>query len=194
MDPATREIAHRQASLCRVFGNSRRILIVWALRKQELSVGDIALAVDTSLQNISQHLRLMKDKGILESRRDGSYIYYRLADNKLTRNCPILLGVERTNIFQDISIQNYERRNTMNDLNSIAAAKVVDARAMACPGPLLEAKKSIGGVKIGEVLEIWTGDANTKNDMPNWCQKVGHEYLGELDADGYERLFIRRKK
>jgi tRNA 2-thiouridine synthesizing protein A len=80
------------------------------------------------------------------------------------------------------------------DLSTIQAAKVVDARAMACPGPLLEAKKSIGGVKVGEVLEIWSGDANTKGDMPRWCKKVGHEYMGELAADGYDRLFIKRSK
>jgi tRNA 2-thiouridine synthesizing protein A len=79
-------------------------------------------------------------------------------------------------------------------LGNIEAAKVVDARAMACPGPLLEAKKSIGDVKVGEVLEIWSGDANTKNDMPRWCQKVGHEYLGSVTAEGYDRLFIRRAK
>jgi TusA-related sulfurtransferase len=83
---------------------------------------------------------------------------------------------------------------TTAELTEIAAAKVVDARAMACPGPLLEAKKSIGAVKVGEVLEIWSGDANTKNDMPRWCEKVGHEYLGSLEVAGYERLFIRRKK
>jgi TusA-related sulfurtransferase len=83
---------------------------------------------------------------------------------------------------------------TTAELTEITAAKVVDARAMGCPGPLLEAKKSIGGVKVGEVLEIWSGDANTKNDMPRWCEKVGHEYLGMLEAAGYERLFIRRKK
>lgn len=83
---------------------------------------------------------------------------------------------------------------TTMDLNTLKAAKTVDARAMSCPGPLLEAKKSIGGVKVGEVLEIWSGDANTKNDMPRWCQKVGHEFLGALPAEGYERLFILRKK
>jgi tRNA 2-thiouridine synthesizing protein A len=80
------------------------------------------------------------------------------------------------------------------DLNTIQAAKVVDARAMSCPGPLLEAKKGIGTVKVGEVLEIWSGDVNTKNDMPRWCDKVGHEFLGILQGDGYERLLIRRKK
>jgi tRNA 2-thiouridine synthesizing protein A len=83
---------------------------------------------------------------------------------------------------------------TTAELTEITAAKVVDARAMACPGPLLEAKKSIGSVKVGEILEIWSGDANTKNDMPRWCEKVGHEFLGMLAGEGYERLFIRRKK
>ena len=82
----------------------------------------------------------------------------------------------------------------MTDLSTIQSAKVVDARAMSCPGPLLEAKKSIGVVKVGEVLEIWSGDANTKNDMPRWCEKVGHEFLDALPGEGYERLFIRRAK
>jgi len=80
------------------------------------------------------------------------------------------------------------------NLTTLQPVKTVDARAMACPGPLLEAKKSIGLVKVGEVLEIWSGDVNTKKDMPRWCEKVGHEFLGTLPADGYDRLFIRRKK
>ena len=80
------------------------------------------------------------------------------------------------------------------DLTAVTAAKVVDARAMSCPGPLLEAKKGIAAVKVGEVLEIWSGDANTKNDMPRWCEKVGHEFLGVLAGEGYERLFVKRAK
>jgi tRNA 2-thiouridine synthesizing protein A len=80
------------------------------------------------------------------------------------------------------------------DLTTVQPVKIADARAMACPGPLLEAKKSIGAVKVGEVLEIWSGDPNTKKDMPMWCEKVGHEFLGVVSADGYDRLFIRRKK
>lgn len=83
---------------------------------------------------------------------------------------------------------------TTPELTNIEAAKIVDARAMSCPGPLLEAKKGIATVKVGEVIEIWSGDANTKNDMPRWCQKVGHEFLGVLPGEGYERLFIRRMK
>ncbi len=81
------------------------------------------------------------------------------------------------------------------DLSTIQAAKVIDARAMGCPGPLLEAKKGIGTVAVGEVLEIWSGDAKTKKDMPKWCKKVGQEFLGTLVAEGgYDRIFIKRVK
>jgi TusA-related sulfurtransferase len=78
------------------------------------------------------------------------------------------------------------------ELTSIQAAKVVDARGSACPGPLLEAKKGIGAIKVGEVLEIWSGDAKTKDQLPKWCQKVGHEYMGSVTVSGYDRLFIKR--
>ena len=83
---------------------------------------------------------------------------------------------------------------TTLDITQIEAAKIVDARGSACPGPLLEAKKGVGAVQINEVLEIWSGDPSTKNDIPRWCQKVGHEFLGALEADGYDRLFIQRMK
>ncbi len=77
-------------------------------------------------------------------------------------------------------------------LTEIQAAKIVDARGSACPGPLLEAKKGIGAIKVGEVLEIWSGDSKTKDQLPKWCQKVGHEYLGYVTVSGYDRLFIKR--
>jgi len=80
------------------------------------------------------------------------------------------------------------------DLNSIQVSATIDARGSACPGPLLEAKKGIGKVKVGEVLEVLSGDAGTRTDIPAWAGKVGHEFLGVLEADGYDRLFVRRKK
>ncbi len=81
-----------------------------------------------------------------------------------------------------------------NDLENIKPAKTVDARGMACPGPLLEAKKSIGTVAVGETIEILSGDASTKADLPRWAAKVGHEFLGAIPGEGFDRLFITRKK
>jgi tRNA 2-thiouridine synthesizing protein A len=80
------------------------------------------------------------------------------------------------------------------DLKNIDIAKVVDARGSACPGPLLEAKKAIGTVAVGKTIEILSGDPSTKADLPRWAAKVGHEYLGSLEADGYDRIFVTRKK
>lgn len=84
------ELARRQAALCKIFGSTRRVLIVWVLCDSEMAVTEIANAVGASMQSTSQHLRLMKDKGILISRKDGQTVLYRIAENDLMKNCLIL--------------------------------------------------------------------------------------------------------
>ncbi len=80
------------------------------------------------------------------------------------------------------------------ELEQLTPAKVVDARGSACPGPLLEAKKGIGAISVGDVLEIWSSDPMTKTDIAAWATKVGHSPLGNLPGEGYERVFVRRQK
>jgi tRNA 2-thiouridine synthesizing protein A len=80
------------------------------------------------------------------------------------------------------------------DLETITAAKVIDARGAACPGPLLEAKKGMAAVPVGDVLELWSSDPVTKTDVAAWSAKVGHDFLGSLAAVGYDRVFVRREK
>jgi TusA-related sulfurtransferase len=80
------------------------------------------------------------------------------------------------------------------DLSTIEVSSSVDARGSACPGPLLEAKKGIGKVKVGEILEILSSDSGTIKDIPVWAKKVGHEFLGHLEADGYDKLYVKRNK
>jgi DNA-binding transcriptional ArsR family regulator len=91
VDAKTVELAREQAEICRLFGNANRILILWALARQEMSVTDIAEAIDSSIQNTSQHLRLMKDRGVLETRREGHTIYYRVKGHALLEGCGIML-------------------------------------------------------------------------------------------------------
>ena len=90
MNPIEISEAQQQAEFCGILGNAHRIQIVWALGEQELTVSEIAEEIDASMQNTSQHLRLMKNKGVLQSRRDGREIYYRVADTKFTRTCPVI--------------------------------------------------------------------------------------------------------
>ena len=85
------ELADQQAAMCRAFGNARRLLIVWILSKEELSVNEIAARAGSSLQNVSQHLSLLKKAGIVTTRRDGQTIYYQIADDENIKQCPALL-------------------------------------------------------------------------------------------------------
>jgi TusA-related sulfurtransferase len=83
---------------------------------------------------------------------------------------------------------------TLAELETIEADKIIDARGTACPGPLLEAKKGMAGVPMGSTIEIWSTDPATKTDISAWSGKVGHDFLGVLEADGYDRVFVVRRK
>ena len=102
MDLETQNLAAKQAQLCGVFSNAKRILILWLLRSHELSVGEIAEEIGTSLQNASQHLRLMKDRDVVKSRRVGQIVYYRIAENELKERCSSLINLPNSLTEQKI--------------------------------------------------------------------------------------------
>jgi TusA-related sulfurtransferase len=70
--------------------------------------------------------------------------------------------------------------------------KKVDARATACPGPLLAAKKEINDIGAGKIMEVLSSDEATKRDLPKWAEKKGHEYLGTIEESGFFRIFMRK--
>lgn len=81
---------------------------------------------------------------------------------------------------------------TREELNQLAVNKVVDARGTACPGPLLAAKKAIGEINTGEIMEILSADEGTRKDVPKWAGKKGHEYLGTIEDSGYFKIYLRK--
>ena len=83
---------------------------------------------------------------------------------------------------------------TEDELRNVQVDKKVDARGTACPGPLLEAKRSLTSVPIGGTMEVLSSDASTNKDVPLWAKKVGHEYLGTLEEAGFWRIFVKRGK
>jgi len=82
----------------------------------------------------------------------------------------------------------------MEELKELHADTVVDARGTGCPGPILAAKKSIGKVPVGGVMEVQATDSGTLKDLPAWCKKMGHDYLGHFEDSGYLRLFLKKMK
>jgi DNA-binding transcriptional ArsR family regulator len=91
MDMTVYKLAEKQAALCKLLGSPRRLLILWQISKQELPVNEIAVRVGSTIQNVSQHLSLLKKSGIVEARREGQVIYYHIANQECVRNCPALL-------------------------------------------------------------------------------------------------------
>jgi TusA-related sulfurtransferase len=83
---------------------------------------------------------------------------------------------------------------TEADVAAFGGTTIVDARGVACPGPMIEAKKGMGSVAVGQVMELLSGDSQTKDDMGYWAELAGHTFLGVMPARGYDRLFVRRDK
>ncbi|MCW8918178.1 MAG: metalloregulator ArsR/SmtB family transcription factor [Gammaproteobacteria bacterium] len=71
-----------------------RLKILCTLGDQEVSVQDIVERVGTSQSNISQHLAILRDKGILSSRKDANRVFYKVVDNRTLQ----LIGMMR-NVF-----------------------------------------------------------------------------------------------
>ena len=79
-----------QAELCQMMSNPKRIAIVELLGHGEQSVGALAEALSSSISATSQHLRTMKDKGVVINRKEGQTVYYQLKNPKLLESCHIM--------------------------------------------------------------------------------------------------------
>jgi len=75
----------------------------------------------------------------------------------------------------------------------ITPDETLDCRGLSCPMPLLKTKKTVGKMKSGQILEILGTDPGTKNDLPGFAKKAGHEYLGEKDDDGFTHFYLKVK-
>lgn len=83
----------------------------------------------------------------------------------------------------------------MSNLTAPADVKgtlTLDAKGLSCPMPLLRTKKEIGKLKSGEILEVLGTDPGSRNDLPGWCEKSGHTFLGEREGDGFIHFFIKK--
>ncbi|HLD42766.1 MAG TPA: metalloregulator ArsR/SmtB family transcription factor [Candidatus Nanoarchaeia archaeon] len=88
-----RELYSIHAEMCKVFSNSTRLEILNLLRDKERSVTELIEKTKLSQANISQHLSIMKSKGIVASSRKGKNIYYKLTNPKIIKAFDIIREV-----------------------------------------------------------------------------------------------------
>lgn len=82
MELSAEDLFDRHAAFCKVFSSPTRLRIMWQLNEGEKSVGDLAETLGIPLVNASQHLRVMKDRGAVTTRRQGRTIFYRITNAK----------------------------------------------------------------------------------------------------------------
>lgn len=79
------ESAGRAAILLRLLGNERRLMVLCQLANGELSVGELRARVGLSQSALSQHLALLREEGVVATRRESQTIYYRIVDHAAMR-------------------------------------------------------------------------------------------------------------
>jgi TusA-related sulfurtransferase len=77
---------------------------------------------------------------------------------------------------------------------TISTDQLIDARGMACPGPLMSLIGAIRQGQVGDVLEVWSTDAGSATDIPAWVAKARHELVEVADEDGYTRFRVRKAR
>lgn len=86
------------ASICQTLANPKRLEIIAHLREDEKTVTELMEAMQISQANLSQHLGLMRQKGIVTARREGLNIYYRLSNPKIIQACDLMRQVLLENL------------------------------------------------------------------------------------------------
>jgi DNA-binding transcriptional ArsR family regulator len=86
-------VRQRSAAVARALADPKRLCVLQSLAAGELSVRDLSDRVGCQVPNMSQHLAVLRNSGLVLTRRDGNAIYYRLADPRILEACQLLQSI-----------------------------------------------------------------------------------------------------
>jgi DNA-binding transcriptional ArsR family regulator len=98
------EIYRLHAEFCKALSDANRLLIITELSRGELSVNDLAGKLGIQQSNVSKHLGLMRETGLVMTRREKSTIYYSLADSRI---------IEAINLLRTVQTEIIEKRRKL---------------------------------------------------------------------------------
>lgn len=93
LDELSDELVELIARRFRVIGEPQRIKLLMHLRRKERSVSDLVELTGAGQQNVSKHLGVLLDAGIVGRRKDGNHVIYRITDESVFRVCEEVCGV-----------------------------------------------------------------------------------------------------
>jgi ArsR family transcriptional regulator len=79
-----------QAEICKTLSQPKRLMLVHKLRGGEKSVGQLSSILNISQPNVSQHLSILRKRGIVMTRREGATVYYRLSSPRIGEACDLV--------------------------------------------------------------------------------------------------------
>jgi len=79
-------------------------------------------------------------------------------------------------------------------MSVVQVDREIDARGMACPGPLMALIGAIREEPVGAVISVLSSDAGSKTDIPAWTAKARHELVEVEDQDGFARFVVRKAR
>jgi ArsR family transcriptional regulator len=90
MEPPAESFYEIKARVISVLANPKRLQIIEILGKAERTVSELASELDIAQATTSQHLAVMRKSGVVETRKEGNFVYYRIADPKIAEACAVM--------------------------------------------------------------------------------------------------------
>jgi len=72
------------------------------------------------------------------------------------------------------------------------ADETLDCVGLYCPMPIAHTAKKMKELEPGQVLEVLADDPGIEQDMPNWCNTTGNEFLGIEEDKGVYKVFVKK--
>ncbi len=82
-----------QADICKIFSNPKRLEIINALKDGEMSAGELIEKTGVNKVNLSQHMAVLRTRGVVRTRREGINIFYEIASPKIVDACNLMREV-----------------------------------------------------------------------------------------------------
>ncbi len=78
--------------------------------------------------------------------------------------------------------------------SAVQIDKTIDARGMACPGPLMNLIGAIRQGEVGQTFEVLSSDEGSKTDIPAWVAKARHELVEVRQDEGFAHFVVRKAR
>jgi ArsR family transcriptional regulator, virulence genes transcriptional regulator len=102
MSSNDKRIFQLHAEICKTFSNPIRLEIISKLRDGKKSVTEIAALTGVRQATVSQHLAVLRQKGVVSTKREGINVFYEVSNPKITQACDLMREV----LFENIAVMN----------------------------------------------------------------------------------------